>query len=87
MQSKLLEQGLGGTHRRTRLSSQQVVWAPEVLPELLLFHEKNPLNLHATQSQLGGLVGGAGGWTGGAGGRQGKKNQMESCLSGDYLRP
>ncbi len=37
--SKALGAGLG-THRRTGLSSQQVVWAPEVPPGPLLFHEK-----------------------------------------------
>ncbi len=50
-----------GTRRRTDLSSQQVVWAPEVPPGPLLFHEKGlefaPQQIPGPQSQLGGLVG------------------------------
>ncbi len=45
-----------GIHRRTGLSSHRVVWAPEVPPGPLLFHEKRPwicTPANATQSQLG----------------------------------
>ncbi len=41
-----------GTRRRTGLSSQQVVWAPEVPPGPLLFHEKKDLNLHPSKCQV-----------------------------------
>ncbi len=60
------------------LSSQQVVWAPEVLPGPWLFHEKKglefaPQQVPGTQSQLGGLVGLVGG--------RGRKYQMETYQS------
>ena len=66
-----------GTRRRTGLSSQQVVWAPEVPPGPLLFMRKGlefaPQQMPGTQSQLGGLVGLVGGrW----------KTRWKSCLSG-----
>ncbi len=66
------------TRRRTDFSSQQVVWEPEVPPDHCCFMRKGfesvSQQMPGTQSQLGGLVGLVGG--------RGRKNQMESCLSG-----
>ncbi len=61
-----------GTHRRTGLSSQQVVWVPEVPPGPLLLHEKRPSI--CTPANARSPI--TSGWTGGTGGRQ-MENQME----------
>ena len=74
-----------GTHRRTGLSLQPVMWAPKVPPGPLLFHEGRPWNCTPTNARYPITVG----WTGEAGGRQ-MKSQMESCQSGNWtqnLRP
>ncbi len=63
-----------GTRRRTDLSSQQVVWAPEVPPRPLLFHEERPWICTPANARYPITAG----WTGG---RQRKKNQMEKSLS------
>ncbi len=59
--------GIGlGTHRRTGLSSQQVVWAPEVPPGPMQFQEKTALTLHPSKWQVPFTAG----WTGGVGRRK-----------------
>ncbi len=68
--------GIGlGTLRRTGLSSQQVVWAPEVPPGPLLFQEKKALTLHPSKWQVPFTTG----WTGGAGRR---KMELKGKLTG-----
>ncbi len=57
-------------------SSQQVVWAPEVPPGPLLFHEKRPWICTPANARYPITAK----WTGGTGRRQ-MENQMENCLS------
>ncbi len=56
--------------QENRLSSQQVVWAPEVPPGPLLFHEKRPLICAPANARYPITAG----WTGGGGGRQIEKS-------------
>ncbi len=66
-----------GTRMRTGLSSQQVVWAPEVPPGPLLFMRKG---LEFAPQQMPGIPITAGWMVGGAGRRQ-MENQMKKCQS------
>ncbi len=69
------------THRRTDLSSQQVVWAPEVQPRPLLLHEKRPWICTPANARYPITAG----WTGGAGGRQ-MEIRWKNCLLNSWPR-